>query len=173
MAKAMTFIASLSGGASTIDFTSIPSTYTDLLLVQSLRFSTASGIQNVWIRFNNDSGTNYSQLVILGEGSTVNTYKGTSQNAYLWTYAPGGAGTTTANTYSNAALYIPNYANTSHIKYTSLDLVAEVNSTTNNSLDIHHGSWNSTSAINRITLTAPSDTFTSASTAYLYGINNS
>jgi hypothetical protein len=173
MANTMKLIATLGGGASTIDFTSIPSTYTDLILVHSLRFSSASGIQNVNIRFNNDSGANYTQKMILANDGNVNTYVQTSAVYFNWNYAPGGTGSTTANAYNSTSLYIPNYANTSTSKPVSIDHVSEINSTTNYGLGFTSGVWNSTSAINRITITAPSDTWTSASSAYLYGIKNS
>lgn len=173
MPNTYTLIATLSGGASTIDFTSIPSTYTDLILMHSLRFSSATGIQNVNIRFNNDSGANYTQRMILANDGSVGGYSQTTATYFNWNYAPGGTGGTTANTYNSTSLYIPNYANTSTTKPILIDDVSEVNSSTNYGLGYTSGFWNSTSAINRITITAPSDTWTSASTAYLYGIKNS
>lgn len=173
MPSTYTLIATLSGGASTIDFTSIPQTYTDLVVFQYFRFSSASGIQNVHVRFNNDStaGAYVQSMALAGDGG-VGAYTNSSQNAYQWTYAPGGSGTTTANAYSNGSLYIPNYANTSYIKATSIDLIMQINATTNQAVQMHAGYWNNTSAINRITFTAPSDTFTSGSVASLYGISN-
>lgn len=173
MANTYTLIATLGGGSSTIDFTSIPSIYTNLALMHSLRFSSATGIQNVVIRFNNDSGANYTQRMILASDGSVGGYSQTSGTYFNWNYAPGGTGGTTANTYNNTSLYIPNYASTSITKPILIDDVSEINSTTNYGIGFTSGFWNSTSAINRITITAPGDTWTSASTAYLYGINNS
>lgn len=172
MANTYTLISTLNGGGTTIDFTSIPQTYTDLVVLHYLRFSSASGLQNVFIRFNNDSGTSYKQTMILSTGDGLASYVNNSANAYNWSYAPGSTGTTTANAYSNGSLYIPNYANTTDIKSTSLDLTSIINASTDQAVEIHAGYWNSTSAINRITFTANADTFTSGSTVSLYGISN-
>ena len=49
-----------SGGASSIDFTSIPSTYTDLVVVHSLRGTNAAVYQQARIQFNGDTASNYT-----------------------------------------------------------------------------------------------------------------
>lgn len=49
----------VSSPAATIDFTSIPSTYTDLVLRMALRTSLDTNDDDVNIRFNSDTGANY------------------------------------------------------------------------------------------------------------------
>jgi hypothetical protein len=70
MADTYTLISSVTvgaGGASSIDFTSIPATYTDLLIKVSARG--ASGASNITgtLRFNSDAGSNYSALRVYGD----------------------------------------------------------------------------------------------------------
>jgi hypothetical protein len=74
----------------------------------------------------------------------------------------------TANTFSNGAVYIPNYAGSAH-KSVSWDYVTENNSTTADQM-ILAGVWADTAAITSITLALPSGVFTQHSTASLYTI---
>ena len=128
MANTFELIASYevgAGGQSAIDFTSIPSTYTDLVVKCSLR-SAYSGIDSALVTFNN-SGSGYSYRSIWADGSTVASYNGSSQSFLQIQYMPGTA--QTANTFLNAEFYIPNYANSVY-KSASLDSVEENNATT-------------------------------------------
>jgi len=59
------------GGASSIDFTSIPSTYTDLRLVVSLRSGSSGTSRGLSFTLNNDAGTNYSTRYFYGYASGV------------------------------------------------------------------------------------------------------
>ena len=62
-----------SGGASIIEFASVPQTATDLLVVMSLRKSTGSSLsyQDVIVRFNDDATAgNYATRVLYADGST-------------------------------------------------------------------------------------------------------
>ena len=155
-----------SGGASTIEFDSIPQTATDLFLVLSMRKSSGSSIsfQDVVISFNNDAtSANYNTRVLYGNGST--TY---SAN---YTYAGGFISSTypqfnTANTFNNVSVYIPNYTS-STAKSVSMDNVAENNSSTT-SMGINTGRWTGTAAITKVSLTATD--IQQYSTASLYTI---
>ena len=60
----------LGSAASTITFSSIPNTFTDLRLVLFGVTLNATGTYNQ-IRFNNDTGTNYSWTQLLGNGSAA------------------------------------------------------------------------------------------------------
>ena len=169
MANTMTLIQSVtvpSGGSSSIDFTSIPSTYTDLCLKLSTRTSSGSTIYEYsYIKFNN---TTYVATVkyIQGDGSTVSS-SGES-TGYLG-IADGN--TATANTFGNQEIYIPNYAGSSNKSF-SVDGTMETNGTTSY-MHFVAGLWSSTAAINQITI-RPSTSFSYAqySTAYLYGVKN-
>ena len=156
-----------SGGAANIDFTSIPSTYTDLCLLVSAR-SARSGqlIDSLKITFNG-SATGYSSRYLAGDGATVSSYTGssTSINEPLIN-----AATSTSSTFSNWNVYIPNYAGSSN-KSLSIDYVVENNATTGYD-HLAAGLWSNSAAITQITLTPVFSTFAQYSTAYLYGVKN-
>ena len=154
------------GGATTMVFSSIPSTYTDLCLKASLRFNAGQDWAGVY--FNADTtAANYAQKNLYGTGSAAG-----SQNLPTYIYSLLGTQSGfTANTFSNTEMYIPNYAG-STVKSYSVDGVQENNATNATSaLDAH--SWNSTAAINTITITAISNLLVQYSTATLYGISKS
>jgi hypothetical protein len=166
MATTFTKIASVSvgsGGAATIDFTSIPSTYTDLCVKISGR-STGTDDQ-IWIAFNS-STTGFSNKVLYGNGSSA----ASTSVARFVAYQTPGTGTT-ANTFGNSEIYIPNYAGSNN-KSNSGDTVWEQNATTAFSA-LNASLWSNSAAITSISLTASSTTFAQYSTATLYGIKNS
>jgi hypothetical protein len=167
MANTFTLIASSTvgaGGASSIDFTSIPSTYTDLVLVCSLRVSRASVVNNTVIKFNGSS-TSYSERVLYGNGSSAGSYSDTQ------IYDVNNAANSTASTFANSQFYIPNYAGSTN-KSVSNDSVSETNATAATA-QLVAGLWSNTSAITSISLTDYSGTnFVQYSTAYLYGVKN-
>jgi len=159
-----------SGGAASISFTSIPATYTDLVVLVSARSArTIEPRDELFIRFNSDSGNNYSNRILQGNASSSGSGGGSAQN-YLKKGTIPAAGAT-ANTFSNNLIYIPNYAG-STVKSVSRDEVTETNSATNNYLELQAGLWSGTSAITTITFTCEVSTFVEYSTAYLYGISN-
>jgi hypothetical protein len=157
-----------SGGAASIDFASIPSTYTDLCLKISARVdasgSAASFNINVAI---NGVSTNRSWRLLEGyDGTNVWSNNGTTARLALV-----GGSLTTANTFNNAELYWPNYAGSNN-KSVSSDFVSEQNSAVLNSLGFYAGLWSQTTAINQLTLTSTSGNFVQYTTAYLYGVKN-
>ena len=167
MANTFELIASStvgSGGASSIDFTSIPSTFTDLCLKVSSRADAGS----IWtlFAFNGGSSSDLAMRSILGyEGTTV------LSQSYSSGQVTNNPNNFTANTFSNAEIYIPNYAGSTN-KSVSSDSVMENNATTANQA-LAANLWSNTAAINRITLTCNTGNFVQHSTAYLYGIKNS
>ena len=167
MANTMTLIQSVtvpSGGQASIDFTSIPSTYTDLQLLISGR-GTSGGTRDLLLSFNG-STANFTCRYVYGSGSGTPT----SSTATTW-QAEINSTTTTASTFGSAALYIPNYAGSTY-KSISSDSVTENNATAVITW-LSAGLWSNTAAINQITLTLDTGNFAQFSTAYLYGIRNS
>ena len=154
-----------SGGAANIEFTSIPQTYTDLILFTSLRDDAGSFTGG--ITFNN-STTSYSNRYLRGDGATP-TSAGGSVTTYVESLSVGS--TFTANTFSNSYIYIPNYTSSTNNKSVSVDSVTENNATTAYG-EILAGLWSNTSAITEIDITAGAGSFVQYSTAYLYGISN-
>jgi len=164
------------GGAASIDFTSIPSTYTDLLLKLSLRSSNADGFTgNATMRLNANSGANYSFRTLFAATATPASGNGSAGTSVTIGGTDGAS--LTANTFNNAEIYIPNYAGSNNKSF-SVDTVSENNASTDYTyqLLLEAGLWSQTTAINQITIysgTVGSTNFVQYSTASLYGIKNS
>ena len=158
-----------SGGAATIEFTSIPQTYTDLVLKLSARHDSSSP-EGVTLKINSIT-TGYTSRFISGSGAsdgsgTRTTYQGWDI-ASVVNYS-----TTTSNTFANVEVYIPNYAS-SNQKSASSDSVQESNATTAYMYMLAH-LQTSTAAITSLTCSVQgSNNFVQYSTATLYGIKNS
>jgi len=161
-----------SGGASSLTFSSIPSTYTDLVLKCSLREDTANYAQNLKIVINGSTSTIYSDVLVYGNGSaTAYSAKQTNEAAASYQYSVGA--TATASIFGNGEFYFTNYT-LSQPKSYSYDGITE-NNATNCQLALNGGVWNNTAAITSLQLIseAAGKTFYQHSTAYLYGIKKS
>jgi len=172
MATTFTKIASVSVGvlgASTIDFTSIPSTYTDLCLKVSLRDNEAADANNIRIAFNG-STTNYLGRAIRGTGSVAASFTASFPYGSLQYQ---NSATSTSSTFGNTEFYLPNYAG-SNGKSFSVDSVTE-NNATFALATLTAAIWDNSSAITSIVLTCEGavTVFQQYSTAVLYGINKS
>lgn len=178
MAITYSLIASNTLGSTTqsVTFSSIPQTYTDLVLRMSYR-TDAAGLfgSNPAIRFNGDAAGNalYSYTFIGGNGSTASSTRESSISA-LYMQSSDSAGNT-ANTFTSTEVYIPNYTGTAN-KPISIFKVAEQNAT---AAEMHAFAslYRGTSAISTI-LIGPSsniisNNFVTGSSFYLYGIKNS
>lgn len=158
-----------SGGAASIDFTSIPQTYTDLKIVSSLRVTYDGG--NSWIdgivTFNG-STSGYSERFLYGDGSTVGSAS-QSSTGLKWAAFAVDSGAT-ASVFSNNELYIPNYTSSNN-KSVSSDSVTENNGTVAQQ-SLHAGLWSNSAAITSVTLTPGFGSFVQYSTATLYGVSN-
>jgi hypothetical protein len=153
----------LGSAQATIDFTSIPSTYTDLHLVISAGFSAAYDLR---FRINGSSSSIYSQTYLYGTGSAAGS---TKEIASLRTYGQlDYYGAPSANLgYSNQLVDFMNYSNSTTYK-TILCRSNRADSGT----DAVVALVQTTSAINQITLYCGSNqgNFITGSTATLYGI---
>jgi hypothetical protein len=172
MANTFELIASStvgSGGASSILFSSIPSTYTDLVIDLSLRANNAAAQVVVDVKFNGSSA-NYDLRYLGQSNSSVVSYtRASGFGTNMIGYYP--AANATASTFGNAQIYIPNYAGSTN-KSLSLDAVMENNSTTIQN-GLLAGLWSQTAAITSLEFTETGGgTFVQYSTAYLYGVKN-
>ena len=158
-----------SGGASSIQFTSIPQTYTDLVILLSGRTTRNDTADDIGIEFNNTTGV-YSNKRLFGySGSTSGAISDASAGN------EGGmasAATATSNTFGSTYIYIPNYTSSNN-KSISTDSVSETNS--GNAVQVLvAGLATVTSAITSIKLLSRnSGNWVQYSTATLYGIKNS
>jgi hypothetical protein len=175
MANTFELIASSAvgaGGSSSITFSSIPSTYTDLCLKLSLRSSNTAGPYDSVRILLNGNASNVLQMDVYGTGSAVGSEALGSPENNTISYTSNA--NNTANTFGNLYIYIANYASTSYTKAIFSDGVAETNSASSLAT-LTAGLWNSTSAINSVQVTpySGSYTFTQYSSASLHGIKNS
>jgi hypothetical protein len=155
-----------SGGAAAIEFTSIPSTYTDLCLKLSARGTNAAVSIAPILYLNNDTSAG-SFLSLVGNGSSAssNTASG---------YIDAGvipSANATSSTFGNFEIYIPNYAGSTH-KSVNSDSVTE-NNATEAYANLRALLWANTAAINAIKFTLGAGNYAQYSTATLYGIKNS
>jgi hypothetical protein len=153
-----------SGGAANIEFTSIPATYTDLVVKASLRGSTNGNI-DMLCEFNGVT-TGYNFRWISGDGTSAGSANGASANAGLMDM-----NNDTASTFASNELYIPNYLSSNN-KSLSFDAVTENNATTAYRL-LGARLSTITSAITSIKLLPQPGNFVQYSTATLYGIKSS
>lgn len=157
------------GGTTSVTFSSIPSTYTDLVVKASIRSS--GGVNNYSTTFNGSS-SGYSECLLYGTGTTVASATSTSASYINWVFNTNESGST-ASTFSNCEFYIPNYAE-SNYKSIYSDNVTE-NNGTGATAYLNAALWANTAAITSITmaLAGTSVSFVENSTFYLYGIKKS
>ena len=153
-----------SGGAASIDFTSIPQTYTDLKIILSTR-STAASAQAEFISFNGSTSSFtgrylYSDTTTTPSTSTLARYIGTIMGT-----------TQTANVFNCTEIYIPNYTSAIFKSFT-VDNGAE-NAAAYGGLNMIGGLWSNTAAITSISLAPNTFSYPQYSTATLYGISSS
>jgi len=156
-----------SGGAASIDFTSISGSYTDLCLKYALRASTSTNNKDCYITLNG-STSGFSGIYLQGNSATAGSF---TLARYVGNVPDS---TATASTFSNSELYIPNYSGSTNKSF-SVDTVQENNTSTAGQalVQIIAGLWSNTAAITSISIAPSSGTFVQYSTAYLYGIVNS
>ena len=142
----------LGSSSSSVTFSSISGSYTDLVIVFS---GTSTGLAGINIQFNGDTGSNYSRTIINGDGSTASSSRETSQAASTLGLS--------STTQSDSTFHVFNYANTTTYK----TVVARANVTAS-LVRAGVGTWRSTAAITSVTLSFP--TFNTGSTFSLYGI---
>jgi hypothetical protein len=157
----------LGSSASSVTFSSIPSTYNDLKLVMS-HAQSGSGNFATKVNFNGDSGTNYSYTSLRGNGSSASSAANTSNTTSNIYYT--NIGSDTANAFDSMELYIPNYTSTSTKQFLSFG-AEETNSATAN-MALAANLYQGTSAISSIVIASSSGSFITNSSFYLYGIKN-
>jgi len=158
------------GGASTITFSSIPSTYTHLQIRAIARNETAGtgGLESI-MRYNGDTGSNYvTYHQMFGDGSAAFSGADLTQPTRMYAFFNPKDGNT-ASTYGAAVIDILDYANTS--KYKTLRSLHGYDTNGAGYIILRSALWMSTSAINSITFTTENGSdFSQYSQFALYGI---
>ena len=145
----------LGSATSTVTFSSIPQTYTDLRVVFT---GTANTTSAFGLRYNSDTGTNYSYTLVYGSGTSALSTRasGTADpgNGNVWT------------TQSNVIADIMNYSNSTTYK-TAISRADNAGNRTAAWVSL----WRSTAAITNLQITTTSaNTYSVGSTFTLYGI---
>ena len=158
-----TFASDGTGGAQ-VNFTSIPSTYTDLILVGVLRDTFTGNYPNQLFRVNSDAGNNYSSTSLSGDGANAQSQRYTN-----YSYSFFGKPAEASNTFGTSIMHFMNYSNTTTNK--TMINRAGGGFTTSSYGDVAAWVhlWRSTAAITSITL-FPQTNFAAGSTFTLYGI---
>jgi hypothetical protein len=154
----------LVSAASSITFTSIPQTFTDLVLKVSLRSERASSEDSANLIFNSNSSNYSSRWLRRDDTNGVGT--GTLSNTLALLYQ--NTANLTSNTFSSAEVYIPNYTASQNKSY-SVDTMQAHDGAAWGA--ILAGLWSNTSAITSITISVNvGPNFVAGSTVSLYGI---
>lgn len=144
-------------GTSAVTFSSIPATYTDLIVVVNGQVTT--GLQNMNMQINSDTAANYSRTFLSGNGSAAGSAR---ESSYTYiTLDRYGYFSTSNTTYK---IDIADYSNATTYK----TLLSRSNGT--DGVGAVVGLWRSTAAITSLYLYLTGSTWTSGSTAKLYGI---
>jgi hypothetical protein len=153
-----------SGGVSSITFAGFPTNgqYQHLQIRMISRNTTASN-QSLALRFNSDSGSNYSYHRLYGFGSGTGA-DGTANASSVLV----GVETNTSSTFGASITDILDYQNTNIFKTTRSLTGWENNS--DGRLFFLSGNWRSTSAITSITITPESNSFAEYSQFSVYGV---
>lgn len=156
----------LSSTTASVTFSSIPSTYKHLQVRTTARTNDALDLGGVAFRFNGDSGSNYTYHILDGDGSTVSSFAGTSQNMGLFGLVHGN--TSPASSFGGVVSDILDYASTSKNK-TVRSLSGR--RATGAAVRLVSAAWLSTSAVTSLTiLNNVGGSFVSGTRFTLYGI---
>ena len=155
-----------SGGSSTIDFTSIPSTYAHLQIRCITRNTSTS--DTFRLRFNSDSGNNYTRHFLYGDGSSALAAAGTSTSSG----ALGIISTSndTASIFSGFVIDILDYTNTN--KYTTFRSIGGFDGNGSGKIGLFSSVWMNTNAVTSISIFSDSNNQAQYSHFALYGIKS-
>lgn len=157
----------LSTSTATIAFSSIPETYKHLQVRYLARTDRAAFEDIVLVRFNSDTGSNYSRHYLYGDGASSGS-GGAASQTYILTDGCTGA-STTASVFGCGVLDVFDYANTN--KYKTLRGLTAYDRNGGGLIVANSGNWRSTSAITAITITSfNSANFVQYSSFALYGV---
>ena len=133
------------GGASSVTFSSIPSTYKHLQIRVLARYTSAGNTQYP-IRFNSDSGANYSDHNLRGNGASATAGADVSQSSMFVDRVP--STSETASVFGGLIVDVLDYANTN--KYKTIRTLGGYDNNGSGFISLCSGSWRSTAAVDTI-----------------------
>ena len=137
------------GGAASITFSSIPSTYTHLQIRGIYRSNYAGTTDNLLMRFNGDTGANYAEHILRGDGSSAGVFADANMSYIIATVDQAG-NTAGSNVFGVDVIDILDYANTS--KYKVMRNLSGRDNNGDGGVSLSSGLWQNTSAISTIVL---------------------
>jgi hypothetical protein len=153
----------VSSTTSSIAFSNIPQGYQDLyIVINGIGSSTGPG--NTIIQLNSDTGSNYSNTVLNGNGSSASSARYTSQTLIYLDYS----GTLRTTNPSTITTHILNYANSSTYKTVLARSAGDNNGSGETNLVT--GLWRNTSAITALNINGSGNSFAAGTTIELFGI---
>lgn len=159
----------LSSNATSINFTSIPSTYTHLQIRGIARSTRSNTNNNLYVGLNGDTTTgNYNAHWLGGDGSAAsgNQLSGVSGMGSI--YSINVAATSTASVFAGIVIDILDYKNTN--KYKTMRALSGYDANGSGNVGLFSGLWMNTAAVTSINLLTFYDQYATYSSFALYGI---
>jgi hypothetical protein len=162
-------IATITAGStvSSIEFTSIPQTYTHLQIRGIVRSTNAGQADEVQVQFNSDTASNYSTHQLTADGANVASGGLANASSMYGVYTTGSAAT--ANAFGAIVMDILDYKDTNKYK-TIRDISGLDQNTSVGFILMRAGNWRSNSAVTSIKLFAQSSNIAQYSSFALYGV---
>jgi hypothetical protein len=158
-----------SGGATDVTFSAIPATYTHLQIRAIARHTNADTDNNIYIQYNSDTASNYSNHFLRGNGASVDA-GGAANTANPYVLRVSGA-SSSANIFGVGVVDILDYANTN--KFKTVRSLTGHDQNGSGVVFFNSSNWRSTSAITSITLFGIGFNIAQYSSFALYGIKGS
>lgn len=157
------------GGSSSISFTSIPSTYKNLQIRYLARTDrSGSAEDNIQLRFNSDTGNNYTTNVFYGDGSGFGSFSD-GTNVTFNTRAMASASSATSGIFASGIYDIYEYANTSINK--TVKALSGYDQSASAQVRLSSGIWLNSAAISSVTMISSTNSnFVQYSSFALYGM---
>jgi hypothetical protein len=163
-----------SGGSSSISFSSIPGTFKHLQLrIFGRGLSSSADRVSITVKVNSDTGTNYANHALVGDGSAASGASAISQGVGANNYMAGLSAivgsTGLASAFGVSIVDVLDYANTNKYK-TLRSLTGQDQNSTSGRLTFVSGLWQNTAAITTLDLNLESGSWAQYSSIALYGI---
>lgn len=157
------------GGVASVDFSSIPQTFTHLELRVSARGTTSATDQEQYITFNGTSTNYYGGHILYGTGSSAQSTASSYTSVNLLPRLV--AASSTASVFTSYVTSILDYTNTNKNKV--IRSIGGFDANGSGSIDLMSGLWMNTAAITSINVRPSVGNYAQNSRLDLYGITSS
>jgi microcompartment protein CcmK/EutM len=151
----------LGSATNSVTFSSIPATYTDLVIVTDFTVTVNNQAAH-YVQINGDTGNNYSRTILYGTGSAAGSARQSNNSSLYFGMWVEDMDTTDRSVIS---IYFNNYSNSTTFK-TGLGRY----SVATKEVGAGVGTWRNTAAITSLNLAIVSNNYAVGSTFTLYGI---